>query len=232
MVPRGRSSAPAVPSRERGRGGWCAASRPRTACPEAARGTRAARRGLCEGAVLSCWSPAGTSTRCAPGPTGSWAGSMPGARTWGLPQELKCTDEQFPSDPVRALGYHPVLFGQKTYNGVAILRPRRAGANRARVPRRWGRRSGSGVVSATVAGRVQRDLGLRARRARRSARPPTSTSSSGTDASAAGSTCGHQTDQPLVVCGDFGTWLRRSGTSGTPSCGRARRSSRCPSGRR
>jgi exodeoxyribonuclease III len=36
-------------------------------------------------------------------------------------QELKCTDEQFPSDPVRALGYHPVLFGQKTYNGVAIL---------------------------------------------------------------------------------------------------------------
>ena len=36
-------------------------------------------------------------------------------------QELKCTDEQFPSEPVRALGYHPVLFGQKTYNGVAIL---------------------------------------------------------------------------------------------------------------
>ena len=36
-------------------------------------------------------------------------------------QELKCTDEQFPSDAVRALGYHPVLFGQKTYNGVAIL---------------------------------------------------------------------------------------------------------------
>ena len=36
-------------------------------------------------------------------------------------QELKCTDEQFPSDPVQPLGYHPVLFGQKTYNGVAIL---------------------------------------------------------------------------------------------------------------
>ena len=36
-------------------------------------------------------------------------------------QELKCTDEQFPSERVRALGYHPVLFGQKSYNGVAIL---------------------------------------------------------------------------------------------------------------
>jgi exodeoxyribonuclease III len=36
-------------------------------------------------------------------------------------QELKCTDEQFPSEQVRALGYHPALFGQKSYNGVAIL---------------------------------------------------------------------------------------------------------------
>ena len=36
-------------------------------------------------------------------------------------QELKCTDEQFPSEQARSLGYHPVLFGQKTYNGVAIL---------------------------------------------------------------------------------------------------------------
>ncbi|PZR05559.1 MAG: exodeoxyribonuclease III [Archangium gephyra] len=36
-------------------------------------------------------------------------------------QELKCTDEQFPHDDVKALGYHVETFGQKTYNGVAIL---------------------------------------------------------------------------------------------------------------
>ena len=36
-------------------------------------------------------------------------------------QELKCTDEQFPFDDIRAAGYHAVANGQKTYNGVAIL---------------------------------------------------------------------------------------------------------------
>jgi len=36
-------------------------------------------------------------------------------------QELKCTDEQFPTEAVRGLGYHAVVFGQRTYNGVAIL---------------------------------------------------------------------------------------------------------------
>src|SRR5438128_1361236 len=36
-------------------------------------------------------------------------------------QELKCEDEGFPFEPVRALGYHATVFGQKTYNGVAIL---------------------------------------------------------------------------------------------------------------
>jgi exodeoxyribonuclease-3 len=36
-------------------------------------------------------------------------------------QELKCTDEQFPSIEVRAAGYHAAVHGQKTYNGVAIL---------------------------------------------------------------------------------------------------------------
>lgn len=36
-------------------------------------------------------------------------------------QELKCLDEKFPFDDVRALGYHAAVFGQKTYNGVAIL---------------------------------------------------------------------------------------------------------------
>ncbi len=36
-------------------------------------------------------------------------------------QELKCTDEQFPREEVKALGYHVETYGQKTYNGVAIL---------------------------------------------------------------------------------------------------------------
>ena len=36
-------------------------------------------------------------------------------------QELKCRDEHFPHDAVRAAGYHAAVFGQKTYNGVAIL---------------------------------------------------------------------------------------------------------------
>jgi exodeoxyribonuclease-3 len=36
-------------------------------------------------------------------------------------QELKLADEQFPHEPIQALGYRSVHFGQKTYNGVAIL---------------------------------------------------------------------------------------------------------------
>jgi exodeoxyribonuclease-3 len=36
-------------------------------------------------------------------------------------QELKATDESFPYDAVREAGYHAAVFGQKTYNGVAIL---------------------------------------------------------------------------------------------------------------
>src|SRR5262249_34065575 len=36
-------------------------------------------------------------------------------------QELKCTDEQFPTEQVRVLGYQAVVFGQRTYNGVAIV---------------------------------------------------------------------------------------------------------------
>jgi exodeoxyribonuclease-3 len=36
-------------------------------------------------------------------------------------QELKCTDEQFPHDEVKAAGYLSTVFGQKTYNGVAIV---------------------------------------------------------------------------------------------------------------
>ena len=36
-------------------------------------------------------------------------------------QEIKCLDEQFPREAIEALGYNIETFGQKTYNGVAIL---------------------------------------------------------------------------------------------------------------
>ena len=36
-------------------------------------------------------------------------------------QELKLTDEQFPYDAVEAAGYHAAVYGQKAWNGVAIL---------------------------------------------------------------------------------------------------------------
>ena len=36
-------------------------------------------------------------------------------------QELKLTDDKFPLDVLRSAGYQAAYFGQKTYNGVAIL---------------------------------------------------------------------------------------------------------------
>jgi len=36
-------------------------------------------------------------------------------------QELKCVEKDFPTEAVREAGYHAALYGQKTYNGVAIL---------------------------------------------------------------------------------------------------------------
>lgn len=36
-------------------------------------------------------------------------------------QELKMTDDKFPADAFREAGYHAQWFGQKTYNGVALL---------------------------------------------------------------------------------------------------------------
>ena len=36
-------------------------------------------------------------------------------------QELKLTDDKFPHDALREAGYGAVAFGQKTYNGVAIV---------------------------------------------------------------------------------------------------------------
>jgi len=36
-------------------------------------------------------------------------------------QELKCTNEQFPLEMVQRLGYQAAVYGQRSYNGVAIL---------------------------------------------------------------------------------------------------------------
>jgi exodeoxyribonuclease-3 len=36
-------------------------------------------------------------------------------------QEIKCTDEAFPREPLEALGYNLAVHGQKTFNGVALL---------------------------------------------------------------------------------------------------------------
>jgi exodeoxyribonuclease III len=48
-------------------------------------------------------------------------------------QELKVMDDDFPHEAVRAAGYEAATFGQKTYNGVAILA--RAGAKIEKVSR-------------------------------------------------------------------------------------------------
>jgi exodeoxyribonuclease-3 len=40
-------------------------------------------------------------------------------------QEIKCRDEQFPREPFEELGYQLAVYGQKTYNGVAIASRRR-----------------------------------------------------------------------------------------------------------
>ncbi len=36
-------------------------------------------------------------------------------------QELKCEDPKFPSEVIERLGYYCTAYGQKTYNGVAVL---------------------------------------------------------------------------------------------------------------
>jgi exodeoxyribonuclease-3 len=53
------------------------------------------------------------------GHLGQWLGANP-VDAIAL-QELKTPDEQFPAEEVRALGLHAAHYGQKTYNGVAIL---------------------------------------------------------------------------------------------------------------
>src|SRR5262245_8727425 len=41
-------------------------------------------------------------------------------------QETKCVDAKFPFDAFREMGYTAEVFGQPTYNGVAILSPQPA----------------------------------------------------------------------------------------------------------
>lgn len=36
-------------------------------------------------------------------------------------QELKCADEKFPLEAIEGTGYHAAFFGQKAYNGVAVI---------------------------------------------------------------------------------------------------------------
>jgi exodeoxyribonuclease III len=43
-----------------------------------------------------------------------------------LLQELKCTDAQFPTSEVQAAGYQSAVFGQKSFNGVALLSKEKA----------------------------------------------------------------------------------------------------------
>jgi exodeoxyribonuclease-3 len=65
-------------------------------------------------------------------------------------QEIKCLDEQFPRAEFEALGYRIETFGQKTYNGVAILSREPATDVKRGVAGEPD--AGARVLSATVAG--------------------------------------------------------------------------------
>jgi exodeoxyribonuclease-3 len=66
-------------------------------------------------------------------------------------QELKVTEDAFPLLPVRSLGYHAAVHGQKTYNGVAVL----SRAEPAEVERGFGD-GGDDTQSRLVTARVGR----------------------------------------------------------------------------
>ncbi len=50
----------------------------------------------------------------------TWLQDTPGIDLLCL-QETKVTDDKFPHDEFQAIGYHSALYGQKTYNGVALI---------------------------------------------------------------------------------------------------------------
>lgn len=49
-------------------------------------------------------------------------------------QELKCPDEKFPHAEIEAAGYHALVHGQKSWNGVAILSKTKAVETRRGLP--------------------------------------------------------------------------------------------------
>jgi exodeoxyribonuclease III len=49
-------------------------------------------------------------------------------------QETKLTDDKFPRAEIQAAGYHAEVFGQKTYNGVALLSRQAAGQPQRNIP--------------------------------------------------------------------------------------------------
>lgn len=66
-------------------------------------------------------------------------------------QETKVTDDQFPIEPFRALGYQLSFAGQKTYNGVALLSRYDLAETRSEIPGLTDRGE-QRVLAATVAG--------------------------------------------------------------------------------
>ncbi len=65
-------------------------------------------------------------------------------------QEIKCLDEQFPREAVEDLGYHVETYGQKTYNGVAILSRRPLHDVRRGLPGTEDARVMSAIVDDTI----------------------------------------------------------------------------------
>ncbi len=65
-------------------------------------------------------------------------------------QELKTTDDEFPHDDFRALGYHAVVHGQKGWNGVAVLSRAPAEAETRGLPGR--EEDGARLLQVRVAG--------------------------------------------------------------------------------
>jgi exodeoxyribonuclease-3 len=68
-----------------------------------------------------------------------------------LLQELKTTEDKFPKTEFSALGYHTAVFGQKTWNGVAILSKHQIDGVKTGLPGDAGDEQ-SRYIEATVAG--------------------------------------------------------------------------------
>src|SRR5947209_16687782 len=67
-------------------------------------------------------------------------------------QETKCSDEKFPLLELKSAGYDCVLFGQQSYNGVAIV-ARNSCANVVRgFPEDTAERSHARLLAADIAG--------------------------------------------------------------------------------